>query len=197
MIYSNTKLFGTTRMVGNGEMRYGFPVGTRGKDEYEVFVLATKELMDKLVTIKSHTPYSELKISKTPNGNLKLSDTGDEGEVYLIISSDYLNSEGGCGKVTIISMKGSPTAEFMAKGVTALRDDSGIRGTSDTLIIKAQPGSLVKVRWSGYDKHKLNDTFYYVSPYGRVNEFSSLEMEEQFKTKGFVPNWITNGIRSR
>lgn len=196
MIYSNTKLFGTTRMVGNGEMRYGFPVGTRGKDEYEVFVLATKELMDKLVTIKSHTSYPNLNIVKTPNGNLKLSDQGDVGEVFLVITSEYLNPEGGCGKVTVISMNGSPTAEFMGKGVTTARDENGsIKGTADTLILKAKPGSLIKVRWSGYEKHRINDVFYYISPMGNVNEFSALEMKESFEKRGHVPSWISNGIR--
>ncbi len=197
MIYSNTKLFGTTRMVGsNGETRYGFPVGTRGKDEYEVFILATKELMDKLVTIKSHTNYPNLNILKTPNGNLKLSDQGDVGEVFLVITSEYLNPEGGCGKVTVISMNGSPTAEFMGKGVTAVRDENGsIKGTADTLILKAKPGSLIKVRWSGYEKHHINDVFYYLSPLGNVNEFSALEMKESFEKRGHVPSWISNGIR--
>jgi hypothetical protein len=148
--------------------------------------------------IKAHQEYPNLSIVKTPNGNLKVTDQGDVGEIFLIISSQYLNPIDGSGKVTIISMNGAPTAEFLGKGVSAVRaPDNTIKGVSDTLIIKAKPGSLVKVRWSGYDKNKVNDTFYYVSPMGRVNEFSSLEMEKSFKEKGFVPNWITNGIRSR
>lgn len=201
MLYTNTKLFGTTRFIGindkgEPELRYGFPVGVRGKDEYEIFILSTKELMDKLMTIKSHTVYPNINIVKTPNGNLKLTDQGDVGEVYLVITSEYLNPEGGCGKVTVISMNGQPTADFMGKGVMAVRDENGnIKGTADTLILKAKPGSLIKVRWSGYEKHRINDVFYYISPMGNVNEFSALEMKESFEKKGHVPSWISNGIR--
>lgn len=198
MIYTNINVSGVTRRIGGDNLRYGYPIGTRGKDEYEVFVLATRELVDEMPSIKAHQEYPNLNVVKTPNGNLKITDQGDVGEIYLLISSQYLNPVDGNGKVTIISMNGSPTAEFLGKGVSAVRDAEGtIKGVTDTLIIKAKPGSLIKVRWSGYEKNKVNDTFYYVSPMGRVNEFSSLEMEKSFKEKGFVPNWITNGIRSR
>ena len=198
MLYTNVNISGVTRRIGEDNLRYGYPIGTRGKDEYEVFVLATRELVDEMPTIKSHQEYANLNVVKTPNGNLKISDQGDIGEIFLIISSQYLNPLDGSGKVTIISMNGAPTAEFLGKGVSAVRDSEGtIKGVTDTLIIKAKPGSLIKVRWSGYDKNRVNDTFYYVSPMGRVNEFSSLDMEKSFKEKGFVPNWITNGIRSR
>ena len=198
MIYTNINVSGVTRRIGEDNLRYGYPIGTRGKDEYEVFVLATRELVDEMPAIKAHQEYPNLNVVKTPNGNLKITDQGDVGEIYLLISSQYLNPVDGNGKVTIISMNGAPTAEFLGKGVSAVRDSEGaIKGITDTLIIKAKPGSLIKVRWSGYDKNKINDTFYYVSPMGRVNEFSSLDMEKSFKEKGFVPNWITNGIRSR
>lgn len=198
MLYTNTNICGVTRRLSEDNVRYGYPVGCRGKDEYEVFILATRELLDSMPTIKAHQEYPNLNVVKTPNGNLKITDQGDVGEIFLVISSQYLNPADGTGKVTIISMNGTPTAEFLGKGVTAVRDSSGaIKGLTDTLIIKAKPGSLVKVRWAGFEKNKLNDTFYYVSPMGRVNEFSALEMEKSFKEKGFVPNWITNGIRSR
>lgn len=198
MLYTNVNINGVTRRIGEDNLRYGYPIGTRGKDEYEVFVLATRELVDEMPTIKAHQEYANLNVVKTPNGNLKISDQGDIGEIFLIISSQYLNPLDGSGKVTIISMNGAPTAEFLGKGVSAVRESEGtIKGVTDTLIIKAKPGSLIKVRWSGYDKNRVNDTFYYVSPMGRVNEFSSLEMEKSFKEKGFVPSWISNGIRSR
>jgi hypothetical protein len=173
MLYTNKALAIENREMSWGSLK-GFAIGERGRGRYEVFVPVPEKLENTSISKGLHEKFT---IGTTKNGKPRLN-TYDDGNLFLILSSECRYTRRGSGHIYEVTKE---LAEVIATANGA-DGDAGRIGSWDAKILKVKPGAILRVIWGGYN-YGIDDTYYFVTSNGTVDEVNEKEIQDYFDSK--------------
>ena len=180
MLYVNRTFPVQDREMSFGKL-HGVPIGERGRGRYEVFLPAPQTL-EKL----EYGMHENLSIGKTKNGKPRIN-SGDDGNLYMIMSSEARYTRRGSGSVVEVIPDGDVMNREKRK-VTILAEangadgDAGRIGSWDAQVLQVKPGAIVKVIWGGYG-YGLSPNYYFVELDGTVTEVEEDDVPAYYDNK--------------
>ena len=176
MIYTNRTFAIQERELSFGKLR-GIAIGERGRGRYEVF-LPVPQNVTKLETGMN----ANLSIGMSKNNKPRINN-GDDGNLYMIMSSEARYTRRGSGYVFEVKLNGDTDeskVEVIAKANGA-DGDAGRIGSWEAQVLKVKPGAVVKVVWGG-SGYGITPTYYFVNSDGTVTAVEEEDIQSYYDT---------------
>lgn len=174
MIYTNRTFQIQERELNFGKIR-GIAIGERGRGRYEVFLPVPQN-----VTEVRNGMNENLSIGMSKNNKPRING-GDDGNLYLILSSEARYTRRGNGsifEIQLYSDENESKVEVIAEANGA-DGDAGRIGSWSAKILKVKPGAVVKVVWGGHG-YGLTPNYYFVNSDGTVTNVPEEEIQDYY-----------------
>ena len=171
MLYTNKELKVIEREMKFGTVA-GVAIGEYGRGRREVFLPTPKGVEGEIRELRA-----DLTVGTSKSGRPRINRT-DDGELYVILSSERNYTRRGCG---CIKTPKAQENELIARGNGA-DGDAGRIGSWDAVILKAHEGDVFRVTWGGYG-YGYPSTFYVVAG-GKVYVADQPEVEDLYESLG-------------